>query len=284
MRLPIYMDYHATTPVDPRVMEVMAPFFTEHFGNPSSRSHSYGWKAAEAVERAREQVARLIGADSQEIFFTSGATESNNLAVKGVTLAHSGGTSQILTTPIEHKAILDPCKWAEKQEVEIVQLPVDRHGMVDPGSVEEAISEKTVLVSIMFANNEIGTVQQLREIGSITRSHGVLLHTDAAQAVGKTPVSVRTLNIDLLSLTAHKLYGPKGIGAIYIRGGAASETLTPLLDGGGQETGVRPGTLNVPGIVGLGEACRISLEEMASESERLARLRDRLHTCIFSEL
>jgi cysteine desulfurase len=278
------MDYHATTPVDPRVMEAMASFFTEHFGNPSSRSHAYGWKAAEAVERAREQVARLIGADSQEIFFTSGATESNNLAVKGVTLAHSGTASQILTTPIEHKAILDPCKWAEKQGSEIVHLPVDRHGMVDPGSVEEAISEKTVLVSIMLANNEIGTVQQLREIGSITRSHGVLLHTDAAQAAGKIPVNVRTLNIDLLSLTAHKLYGPKGIGAIYIRGGAASEVLTPLLDGGGQESGVRPGTLNVPGIVGLGEACRISREEMTAESDRTARLRDRLSTGIFSEL
>jgi cysteine desulfurase len=284
MRLPVYMDYHATTPVDPRVMEAMTPFFTEHFGNPSSRSHSFGWKASEAVERARGQVARIIGASPREIYFTSGATESDNMAIKGVALGHAGNKAQILTTPVEHKAILDPCKWAQQHGIEVVLLPVDRHGMVDPASVDEAITEHTVLVSIIMANNEIGTIQPLREIGSITRSHGVLLHTDAAQATGKIPVDVGNQGVDLLSLTAHKMYGPKGVGAIYIRGGAASEILTPLLNGGGQEDGIRPGTLNVPGIVGLGEACELSMKEMAAERERVARLRDRLREGIFTEL
>src|SRR3972149_5878261 len=221
MKLPIYMDYHATTPVDPRVLAAMTPYFTEHFGNPASRSHSFGWQAAEAVEEARAHVARLIGADPQEIYFTSGATESDNLAIKGVALKHLGNPAQILTSPIEHKAILDPCKWAERQGFEVVFLPVDRHGIVDPAAVEEAITEHTVIVSIIFSNNEIGTIEPIREIGFITRSHGVLLHTDAAQAAGKIPVDVAAMNIDLLSLTAHKLYGPKGIGAIYLRGGEA---------------------------------------------------------------
>ncbi|MBI2819245.1 MAG: aminotransferase class V-fold PLP-dependent enzyme [Acidobacteria bacterium] len=284
MKLPIYMDYHATTPVDPRVLAVMTPYFTEHFGNPSSRSHSFGWRAAEAVEEARAHVARLIGADPKEIYFTSGATESDNLAIKGVALKHLGNAAQILTSPIEHKAILDPCKWAEKQGIEVVFLPVDRHGIVDPATVEEAITEHTVIVSIIFSNNEIGTIEPIREIGLITRSHGVLLHTDAAQAAGKIPVDVSAMNIDLLSLTAHKLYGPKGIGAIYVRGGDAREILDPLLYGGGQENGLRPGTLNVPGIVGLGEACRICQEEMTAESQRLGRLRDRLRDGLFAEL
>jgi cysteine desulfurase len=283
MKLPIYMDYHATTPVDPRVLAVMTPYFTEIFGNPSSRSHSFGWQAAEAVQQARHQVASLIGAAPKEIYFTSGATESDNLAIKGVTLKQLGYKAQILTSPIEHKAILDPCGWAERQGVEVVFLPVDRHGIVDPAVVEEAITEDTILVSIMFANNEIGTIEPIREIGSITRSHGVRLHTDAAQAVGKIPVNVSTMNIDLLSLTAHKMYGPKGVGALYIRGDAR-EILDPLQQGGGQESGVRPGTLNVPGIVGLGEACRICKEEMAAESERLGRLRDRLRDGIFAGL
>jgi cysteine desulfurase len=284
MKLPVYMDYHATTPVDPRVLAAMMPYFSEKFGNPSSRSHSFGWEAADAVEKARAQVARLIGADPKEIYFTSGATESNNLAIKGVALTHLGGPAQVLTTPIEHKAILDPCRWAEQQGLEVVLLPVDRHGMVDPAAVEETITEHTVLVSIILANNEIGTIQRLHEIGSITRSHGVLLHTDAAQATGKIPVHVSAMNIDLLSLTAHKMYGPKGIGAIYVRGGEIQDTLTPLLDGGGQEGGLRPGTLNVPGIVGLGEACQLCQQEMAAESERLRRLRDRLRDGIFVEL
>jgi len=284
MKLPVYMDYHATTPVDPRVLAAMTPYFMEKFGNPSSRTHSFGWQAAEAVENARGQVARLLGADPKEIYFTSGATESNNLAIKGVALMHPGQRAQILTTPIEHKAVLDPCKWAEGQGMEVVFLPVDRHGMVDPAAVEEAITERTVIVSIIFSNNEIGTIQRLRDIGRITRSHGVLLHTDAAQAAGKIPVDVAALHIDLLSLTAHKMYGPKGIGALYVRGGDAREILSPLLDGGGQEGGFRPGTLNVPGIVGLGEACHICEQEMAAESERLGRLRDRLQGGIFNEL
>jgi cysteine desulfurase len=278
------MDYHATTPVDPRVMEAMAPYFTNKFGNPSSRTHSFGWQAAEAVENARGQVARLIGADTREIFFTSGATESNNLVIKGIALMHHAQQAQILTTPIEHKAILDPCKWSEEQGLGVVFLPVDRYGMVDPATVEEAITERTVVVSIILANNEIGTIQRIREIGRITRSHGVLLHTDAAQAAGKIPVDVGNMNIDLLSLTAHKMYGPKGVGALYVRGGEPREILTPLMEGGGQEGGVRPGTLNVPGIVGLGEACRICSQEMIVESERLGRLRGLLQEGIFGAL
>ena len=284
MKLPIYMDYHATTPVDPRVLAAMVPYLTERFGNPSSRSHSFGWQAAEAVEGARGHVARLIGAHPKEIYFTSGATESDNLAIKGVALKHAERGGQLLTSPIEHKAVLDSCKWAVKQGVEVVFLAVDRFGIVNPAAVEEAISEHTLLVSIMLASNEIGTIESITEIGCITRSHGVLLHTDAAQAVGKIPVDVSAMNIDLLSLTAHKMYGPKGIGAIYVRGGEPQELLSPILDGGGQESGLRPGTLNVPGIVGLGEACRLCYEEMAAESARLGGLRDRLRDGIMAEL
>jgi len=284
MKLPIYMDYHATTPVDPRVMAAMAPYFTERFGNPSSRSHSFGWQASEAVEQARAQVARLIGAEPKEIFFTSGATESDNLAIKGVVAKNLERGGQILTSPIEHKAVLDACKWAEKLGFEVVSLRVNRHGIVAPEAVEEALTDRTVLVSIMLASNEIGTIEPIREIGCITRSHGVLLHTDAAQAVGKILVDVSAMNIDLLSLTAHKMYGPKGIGAIYVRDGDPREILAPLFDGGGQEGGLRPGTLNVPGIVGLGEACRIAGEEMTSESPRLGRLRDRMRDGIMAEL
>lgn len=284
MKFPIYLDYHATTPVDPRVLAAMAPYFTERFGNPSSRSHSFGGQAAEAVEEARGHVAHLIGADTKEIYFTSGATESDNLAIKGIALKQHGYKGQIVTSPLEHKAILDPCRWAERQGLQVVFVPVDRHGMVDPARVEEAITEDTILVSIMFSNNEIGTIEPIREIGSITRSHGVLFHTDAAQAVGKTPVDVSAMNIDLLSLTAHKMYGPKGVGALYVRGGDARAILDPLQEGGGQERGVRPGTLNVPGIVGLGKACRLCKEEMVAESARLGRLRDRLRDGIFAAL
>ncbi|MBI3933220.1 MAG: aminotransferase class V-fold PLP-dependent enzyme [Acidobacteria bacterium] len=284
MNLPIYMDYHATTPVDPRVLAAMRPYFTERFGNPSSRSHSFGWQAAEAVEEARTHVARLIGADPKEIYFTSGATESDNLAIKGVVGNHPDRRGQILTSSIEHKAVLDACKWAEKHGFEVEFLPVDRHGIVDPAAVEKAITEGTILVSIILASNEIGTIEPVHKIGCITRSQGVLLHTDAAQAVGKIAVDVSAMQIDLLSLTAHKLYGPKGIGAIYVRGGNALEILSPLLDGGGQEGGLRPGTLNVPGIVGLGEACRLCDEEMAAESARLGQLRDRLRDTIMTEL
>ncbi|HWP83951.1 MAG TPA: cysteine desulfurase family protein [Terriglobia bacterium] len=284
MKLPVYMDYHATTPVDPRVLAAMTPYFTERFGNPSSRSHSLGWEAAEAVEEARRQVARLIGAQPEEIYFTSGATESDNLAILGVVMGRLAERPRVLTLPTEHKAILDCCKWVSRLGAEVVFLPVDKTGLAAPEAVQSALSRKTVIVSIMLANNEIGTIQQINEIGSITRRYGVLLHTDAAQAVGKIPIDVKEMNIDLLSLTAHKMYGPKGIGALYVREGTVGQLLTPLLHGGGQERGLRPGTLNVPGIVGLGAACRICAEEMPQESARLGRLRDRLFQGILAGL
>jgi cysteine desulfurase len=284
MKLPVYMDNHATTPVDPRVLAAMTPYFTERFGNPSSRSHSFGWEASDAVEESRKKVARLIGADPKEVFFTSGATESDNQAIKGVAWMHRERGGQILTTPIEHKAILDSCKSVEQEGFEITFLPVDRYGVVDPGDVAKAITPRTILVSVMLASNEIGTIEPIEEIGRITRSKGVLLHTDAAQGVGKVPVDVGKMNVDLLSLTAHKMFGPKGIGALYVRGDNPQQRLAPLIDGGGQESGVRSGTLNVPGIVGLGEACRIGYEEMAEESVRLAVLRDRLREGILAGL
>jgi cysteine desulfurase len=284
MKLPIYLDNHATTPVDPRVLQAMTPYFLERFGNPSSRSHSFGWEASEAVEEARKKVAGLIGANPNEIFFTSGATESDNLAIKGAAWVHGEQRGQILTSPIEHKAVLDSCQALERQGYEITYLPVDRFGIVDSGDVEKALTSRTILISVMFANNEIGTVEPVEEIGRIARRRGVLFHTDAAQAVGKMPLNVNRMNIDLLSLTAHKLYGPKGIGAIYVRGENPKQKLAPLLDGGGQESGVRPGTLNVTGIVGLGEACQICSEEMGSENARLTQLRDRLRDGLLAEL
>jgi cysteine desulfurase len=300
MKLPIYMDYHATTPVDPRVLQAMTPYFTELFGNPASRSHSFGWKALEAVERARVQVASLINAKPAEIYFTSGATESDNLAIKGVLLRQqmsnraSKGSARrhIITTAIEHKAVLESCKRAQAQQgsqqgspgFEVTILPVDREGFVDPAAVERAIRPDTVLVSVIAASNEIGTIEPLAEVGRITRARGILLHTDAAQAVGKIPVDVVAMNIDLLSLTAHKMYGPKGVGAIYVRGEQPNELIACIADGGGQENGVRSGTLNVPGIVGLGETCRINEAEMSAESERLAALRDKLKHSILSQV
>ncbi|MSO19777.1 MAG: cysteine desulfurase [Acidobacteria bacterium] len=286
MQLPIYMDYHATTPIDPRVLAAMTPYFTEVFGNPASRSHSFGWKASEAVERARQQVASLINSEPSEIYFTSGATESDNLAIKGVVLnqvaRNAGRDGHIITTAIEHKAILESCKRAEAQGFEVTVLPVDRFGMVDPVAVERAITPRTVLVSVIAASNEVGTIEPLAEIGRITRARGILLHTDAAQAVGKVSVDVAAMNIDLLSLTAHKMYGPKGVGAIYIRGERPGDVVAPIADGGGQEGGVRSGTLNVAGIVGLGETCRINQIEMAAEGARLAALRDKLKQAILS--
>ncbi len=289
MQLPIYMDYHATTPVDPRVFEAMRPYFTEVFGNPASRSHSFGWKASEAIERARQQVASLINSKPAEVYFTSGATESDNLAIKGVVLnqlARNLGGGHIITTAIEHKAILESCKRAQAQQkpqgFEVTVLPVDRFGMVDPVAVERAITPRTVLVSVIAASNEVGTIEPLAEIGRITRARGILLHTDAAQAVGKIPVDVVAMNIDLLSLTAHKMYGPKGVGAIYIRGERPADLITCIADGGGQENGVRSGTLNVAGIVGLGETCRINQLEMAEEGQRLSVLRDRLKRAILA--
>ena len=276
LSLPIYLDYHATTPVDPRALEAMLPYFTAQFGNPASRSHKFGWDADKAVERARQQVARLIAASAQEIVFTSGSTESNNLALKGVAALLRQKGDHIVTTVVEHKSVLDVGHQLERDGWSVTYLPVDRDGRVAPDAVASAVSDRTVLVSIMAANNEIGTIQPLAEIGAITRSHGVLLHTDASQAAGKIPLDVQSIGIDLLSFTAHKMYGPKGVGALYVRRRALPSPLTPLFHGGGHERGVRSGTLNVPGIVGFGRAAEVNAQEMPAESVRLAALRDRL--------
>jgi cysteine desulfurase len=291
LKLPIYMDNHSTTPVDPRVFEAMAPWFTEKFGNASSRSHSFGWEAAEAVKRARKEVAALIGADSKEIVFTSGATESDNLAIKGVAQALRSRGNHIITAATEHPAVLDSCKRLQQQGFEVTYLPVDRYGRVTADDVQRAHRAQTILVSIMLANNEVGTLQPIAEIGQIAREHGSVFHTDAVQAAGKIPIDVHDLNVDLLSLSAHKMYGPKGVGALYVRRDkkaatkAGSESmLAPLIDGGGHEGGLRSGTLNVPGIAGFGTACRIASEEMPRESERLQRLRDHLESGLRSAL
>jgi cysteine desulfurase len=277
LTFPIYLDYHATTPVDPRVLEAMLPYFTAQFGNAASRSHKYGWDADKAVEKGRQQIAALVNGTAGEIVFTSGASESNNLAIKGIAGARAGRPAHVITTAIEHKSVLDSCKRLEQQGVRVTYLPVDGSGRVDPGDVERAIAADTVLVSVMAANNEVGAVQPLAEIGAITRARDVLLHTDAAQAAGKVPVDVRAMNIDLLSCTAHKMYGPKGIGALYIRKRTPKLQLTPLIDGGGHEHGFRSGTLNVPGIVGFGRAAEINGEEMVAESARLSGMRNRLY-------
>jgi cysteine desulfurase len=279
MKLPVYMDNHSTTPVDPRVFEAMAPWFTEKFGNAASRSHAYGWEAADAVKKARKQVAALIGASPDEIVFTSGATESDNLAIKGVAEALRARGNHIITAAAEHRAVLDSCKRLEQQGCRVTYLPVDRHGRVDPEAVLHAHNSQTILVSVMLANNEVGAIQPVAEIGRIARERGVLFHTDAVQAAGKLAIDVDAMHIDLLSLSAHKMYGPKGVGALYVRKKNAKgepPPLFPLIDGGGHEGGLRSGTLNVPAIVGFGAACRIAMEEMAAESERLRRLRDRL--------
>jgi cysteine desulfurase len=281
----IYMDNHATTPVDPRVLAAMLPFFTEKFGNAGSRTHPFGWEAERGVETAREQIARLIGAKPKDLIFTSGATESDNLAVQGAVEFYRDKGNHIVTQVTEHKAILDTCRALERKGLATVTyLPVDRHGLVDPDDVRKAITDKTVLVSIMFANNEIGTVQPLAEIGKITREKGVLFHSDAVQGVGKLPLDVEKCNIDLLSLTAHKIYGPKGVGALYVRSKAPRVRLAPLIHGGGQERGMRSGTLNVAGIVGLGTACELCREGMADESQRILALRERLHEALVSQL
>jgi cysteine desulfurase len=282
MKLPIYLDYHATTPVDPRVLAAMLPFFSEQFGNAASRTHVFGWRAAEAVEAARAQVAALISARSpEEIIFTSGATESNNLALKGATRACLDRGDHIVTVATEHRAVLDCCKQLERDGVCVTLLPVDKHGQVSPDAVRAAITDRTILVSVMAANNEVGTLAPLAEIGRITRDRGVLLHTDAAQAVGKIPLDVEALGVDLLSLSAHKLCGPKGVGALYVRRGVK---LSPQMDGGGHESGLRSGTLNVTGIVGFGKACEICRLEMTEETARVCRLRDRLHAKLAESL
>lgn len=281
MKLPVYMDNHSTTPVDPRVFEAMAPWFTEKFGNASSRSHSFGWEAADAVKKARKEVAALVGAAPGEIVFTSGATESDNLALKGVAQALRLRGNHIITAAAEHRAVLDSCKRLEQQGFDVTYLPVDGYGRVDPETVRRAHNSQTILVSVMLANNEVGTIQPIAEIGRIAHEHGALFHTDAVQAAGKVAIDVDRMHVDLLSLSAHKMYGPKGVGALYVRRNTA---LTALIDGGGHEGGLRSGTLNVPGIVGFGAACRIAAEEMAAESERLRRLRDRLEERLRAEL
>jgi len=272
---PIYLDNHATTPLDPRVLEAMMPFFTVRFGNAASNSHSFGWEAAAAVEKARRQIAASIGASAQEIVFTSGATESNNLALKGVAEGCREKGDHIITAVTEHKAVLDSCKHLEKTGCRVTCLPVGRDGLIDLDQLKDAFTDRTVLISIMAANNEIGVLQPIEEIGRLCRDRGVLFHSDAVQALGKVPLDVNRANLDLASLTAHKLYGPKGCGALYVRRSVA-ERLVPLIDGGGHENGLRSGTLNVPGIVGFGRTCEIAQQELPEESGRVAGLRNRL--------
>jgi cysteine desulfurase len=281
---PIYFDNHATTQLDPRVLQSMLPYFTEHFGNAASRNHAYGWEAEEAVEKSRRQIASLIGANAKEIVFTSGATESNNLAIKGVAEMYAEKGNHIITAATEHKAVLDTCKHLEKKGCRVTYLPVMGDGRIDLEMLQSAITDKTILISIMYANNEIGVVQPIAEIGRIAKERGVLFHTDAVQAVGKIPVNVIADNVDLMSITAHKMYGPKGVGALYVRRKSPRVQLTAQMDGGGHERGMRSGTLNVPGIVGLGEACAIAQAEMPEESQRLRAMRDRLQAKFESAL
>jgi len=284
LKLPVYMDNHATTQVDPRVLEAMLPYFTEKFGNAASRNHEFGWKAEEAVEIARGQIARLIHASPREIIFTSGATESINLALKGAAETHRDAGALIITQATEHKAVLDVCKGLEESGLDVTYLPVDEDGLIDLETLQRAITPKTFLISIMHANNEIGVIQPIEEIGEIAKEGKVLFHVDAAQSVGKIPVDVEKFGIDLLSISAHKIYAPKGVGALYVRRKNPRVEIAPMIDGGGHERGLRSGTLNVPGIVALGKACDICQKEMAEESERLRRLRDRLKDAIASRL
>lgn len=284
MKLPIYLDNHATTPVDPRVLDAMLPYFKDLFGNAASRNHSFGWEAEEAVEKARKQVASLIGATAKEIVFTSGATESNNLAIKGVAQMYAEKGNHIITAASEHKAVLDTCKHLEKEGCRVTYLPLRQDGLIDLDMLKESFTDKTILVSIMYANNEIGVLQPIREIGKMCKERGILFHTDMVQAAGKVPVNVIEDYIDLASISAHKLYGPKGVGALYVRRKSPRVQLTAQMDGGGHERGMRSGTLNVPGIVGLGEACAIAQKEMSEETLRLRALRDRLKDRLFSEL
>ena len=277
VKLPIYMDNHATTQMDPRVLEAMLPFFGNVFGNAASRNHAFGWEAEKAVEAAREQVATLIGCTPKEIIFTSGATESNNLAIKGIAEMYRERGNHIITQVTEHKAVLDTCKKLEKQGYRVTYLPVQANGLIDVEDLRRAMDDKTILVSIMYANNEIGVIQPVAEIGKLCHEKGVIFHTDGVQAVGKVPVNVQTDNIDVLSMTAHKIYGPKGVGALYVRRRNPRVQISEQINGGGHERGMRSGTLNVPGIVGLGAACEIAGAEMAVESARLRELRDYLN-------
>ncbi len=280
----IYMDNHATTPIDPRVLEEMLPTFTVTFGNAASRNHAYGWEAEDLVDQARDRIARLLNCTSKEIIFTSGATESNNLAIKGVAQMYREKGNHIITVVTEHKAVLDPCKRLESEGCEVTWLPVRRDGLIDMNQLADSITDKTILVSIMTANNEIGVIQPIEQIGRLCKEKDVLFHTDATQAVGKIPLNVEAMGIDLLSVSAHKLYGPKGVGALYVRRRKPRVRLTCQMDGGGHERGMRSGTLNVSGIAGLGKACDLAREEMQEESSHLSALRDRLQSRFTSQL
>jgi len=284
LKLPIYMDNHATTPCDRRVFEAMAPYFTEIFGNAHSRNHRFGWQAEEAVETARKQVADLIGAAPREIVFTSGATESDNLAIKGVAEAYRERGNHIVTVVTEHKAVLDSCEWLEAHGFKVTYLSVGRDGLISPDDVKGELTDGTILVSVMTANNEIGVIQPISEIGKICKERGIPFHTDATQAIGKVPFDVSQMNVDLVSITAHKMYGPKGAGALYVRNKDPRVKLVPMLHGGGQERGIRSGTLNVTGIVGLGKAAEIAKSEMGEESARLLLLREKLRRALESGL
>lgn len=280
---PIYLDYQSTTPCDPRVLETMIPYFTEKFGNPHSRNHSYGWQAEEAIEAARAQVADIINADPREVIFTSGATESNNLALKGVAHFYREQKDHLVTCVTEHKCVLDSCRHLEQEGFNVTYLPVEKNGIIDLNRLKESITDRTSMVSIMAVNNEIGVIQPLTEIGQICREHGVFFHTDAAQAIGKIPIDVEAMNIDLLSLSSHKIYGPKGVGALYVRR-KPRVRLVSLIDGGGQERGMRSGTLSTPLCVGLGKACAIAQQERVTENLTLVTLRNRFYQKIISEL
>src|SRR5271169_5473569 len=284
VKLPIYMDNHATTRTDPRVLEEMLPYFTDSFGNAASRNHEFGWVAEQAVEQSRERIAKLIGATSKEIIFTSGATESDNLAIKGVAEMYREKGNHIITCVTEHKAVIDTCKHLEKEGYRVTYLPVQKDGLVNLDELRAAITDKTILITIMTANNEIGVIQPIAEIGAIAKEKGVLFHTDAVQAVGKIPFNVNDLKVDMASISAHKMYGPKGVGALYVRRRNPRVLLAPLIDGGGHERGMRSGTLNVPGIAGLGRACAIAQEEMPQESCKMAGMRNRLKNSIMSRL
>jgi cysteine desulfurase len=285
VKLPIYMDNHATTPMDKRVLDAMLPYFMDKFGNAASRNHTFGWAAEEAVDKARNQIAALIGAKSKEIIFTSGATESDNLAIKGVVEFYKDKGNHVITCVTEHKAVLDSCKALERAgKATVTYLPVDKYGMVDPDDVRRAITDKTVLITIMSANNEIGTIHPIAEIGRIAKEKGVIFHCDATQGVGKMPLDVEKTGIDLLSASAHKIYGPKGVGVLYVRSKGPRVRLTPIIDGGGHERGLRSGTLNVTGIVGFGAACEVAGQEMGEEMHRMRSLRDKLQAGIFERL
>jgi len=284
VKLPIYMDNHATTPMDPRVLEEMLPYFMEKFGNSASRNHSFGWVAEEGVETARERIAKLVGSTTKEIIFTSGATESDNLAIKGVAEMYREKGNHIITAVTEHKAVLDTCKRLEKYGYRVTYLPVQKDGLIDLDDLKRAMDDKTILVSIMAANNEIGVLQPVTEIGKLCRERGVIFHTDATQAVGKVPTDVNKQNIDVMSISGHKMYGPKGVGALYVRRKNPRVQVSAIIDGGGHERGMRSGTLNVPGIVGLGKACALAQEDLPQESCRLAGLRNRLRDRIMNRL